>query len=86
MTPFQITNAVTIKQKDSNRHVLPYTESKNSNKAYVALKSEHETMAKDLEEAKKAEAAGKAAAKQGPDSIENFGLKFWLEKQIEIPF
>ena len=59
-----MTNVVTIKQKESNRHVLPYTESKNSNKAYVALKSEHETMARDLEEAKKAEAAGKAAAKQ----------------------
>ena len=23
---------------------------------------------------------------QGPDSIENCGLEFWLEKQIEIPF
>ena len=23
---------------------------------------------------------------QGPDSIENFGLEFWLEKQLEIPF
>ena len=23
---------------------------------------------------------------QGPDSLENFGLESWLEKQIEIPF
>ena len=40
------------------------SESKNSNKAYAALRSEHETMARDLEEARRAEAAGKAAAKQ----------------------
>ena len=24
--------------------------------------------------------------RQGPDSIENFELEFWLEKQLEIPF
>ena len=23
---------------------------------------------------------------QGPNSIENFGLEFWLEKQLEVPF
>ena len=41
-----------------------FAESKNSNKAHAALRTEHEAMARDLEEARKAEAAGRAAAKK----------------------